>query len=122
MARLLVVDDEVDVREFVANFFRRRSVEVTTASRGKEALEIIEKQRPDLVLLDIRMPEMDGIEILTEIRKRDEKIKVIMVTGRDPEEERACERCRELGALDYIHKPLELDALEKKVLQELTRT
>ena len=117
---LLIVDDEEDVREFAANFFRRRKVDVITASSGEEALLIIEKQKPELVLLDIKMPNMDGIETLKCIKQRYADLKVIMVTGKKPEEEESYKKCSELGALAYVHKPLELDNLEKVVLTELS--
>lgn len=119
MARLLIVDDEADVREFAANFFRKRKVEVITASGGEEALELIEKQRPDLVLLDIKMAGLDGIETLKRIKDKDKNMKVIMVTGKSYEEDGAMEKCKSYGALAYIHKPLVLDELEKTVLKEL---
>ncbi len=121
MAKLLIVDDEVDVREFAANFFRKRKVEAITASSGEEALDLIEKQKPDLVLLDIKMSGMDGIETLGRIKEKDKKVRVIMVSGKKPEEEGAFDKCRQLGALDYIHKPLELDELERIVLKKLSQ-
>jgi two-component system response regulator (stage 0 sporulation protein F) len=121
MGKLLIVDDEVDVREFAANFFRKRKIEVSTAGSGEEALEIMQKHKPDLVLLDIKMTGIDGIETLRRIRELDNKAKVIMVTGRKPEDEGSFDKCKELGAQDYIHKPLELDELERIVLRELTR-
>ncbi len=121
MAELLIVDDEADVREFAANFFRKRKINVAVAESGEEALEIIAKEKPKLVLLDIKMSGMNGIETLAQIKKKDQTIKVIMVTGKKPEEEESFNRCRELGALDYVHKPLELDELEKTVLKELLR-
>jgi two-component system response regulator (stage 0 sporulation protein F) len=121
MPRLLIIDDEVDVREFAANFFRRRKIDTITASSCEEAMDILEKQKPYLVLLDIKMPGIDGIETLKRIKERDQNTKVIMVTSRKPEEEEAFDKCRQLGALDYIHKPLELDELEKIVLRELSR-
>lgn len=119
MQKLLVVEDEAEVREFVANFFRKRDIDVITASNGKEALKLIEKQKPNLVLMDIQMPDMDGIETLRRIRKTDKSTKVIMVTGKNPQEEGALERCRNFGVSDYIHKPLEVDMLEKTVMKEL---
>lgn len=119
MVKLLIVDDEIDVREFAANFFRKRKIDVLTASSGEEALSAIENKKPHLVLLDIKMSGMDGIETLKRIREKDKNIKVIMVTGKKPEEEAAFDMCRSLGALDYIHKPLELDELERIVLKEL---
>jgi len=119
MSKLLIVDDEADVREFAANFFRKRKIDVITASSGEEAIEIIEKQKPDLLLLDIKMGGIDGVETLRRVKQKDRDLKVIMVTGRKPEED-AFEACRRLGALDYIHKPLELDELEQVVLKELS--
>lgn len=119
MSKLLIIDDEIDVREFAANFFRRRKVEAITASSGEEAVEIIDKQKPCLVLLDIKMPGIDGIETLRRIREKDKDVKVIMVTGKKPEEEEAFIKCREYGAWDYIHKPLKLDELERVVMELL---
>ncbi|MDI6606604.1 MAG: response regulator [Candidatus Omnitrophota bacterium] len=121
MARLLIVDDEVDVREFAANFFRKRKIECTAVSSGEEALSLLQKQKADLVLLDIKMSGIDGLETLRQIKERDKQIKVIMVSGRKPEEEDVFEKCREAGALAYIHKPLELDELERIVMKELAR-
>lgn len=120
MGKLLIVDDEDDVREFAANFFRRRKIDVITAAGGEEALDVLKKEKPQLILLDIKMDGIDGIETLKRIKEKDKTIKVIMVSGKKPEEEESLERCRQLGALDYIHKPLELDDLEKIVLKELS--
>lgn len=121
MAKLLIVDDETDVREFAANFFRKRKIEVSTASSGEEALSIIDKEKPNLVLLDIRMEGIDGIETLRRIKENNKEIKVIMVTGKKPDEEESVQKCREYGALNYIHKPLELEDLERVVLSELQK-
>ena len=120
MAKLLIVDDENDVREFAANFFRKRKIDVLTASGGEEALSLIEKHKPHLVLLDIKMAGIDGVETLRRLREKDKDTKVIMVTGKKPEEEESFDKCHQLNALDYIHKPLELDELERVVMKELT--
>ena len=117
MPKLLVVDDESDIREFARNFFKRRGVEVFTASGGNEALLIIDKEKPQLVLLDVRMEEMTGIEVLRKIREKNYPVKVIMVTG--VEEEGTVNEARNLGVIGYVHKPLILDELEKVVLKEL---
>jgi CheY-like chemotaxis protein len=113
------VDDEDDVREFAANFFRRRKINVTTASSGEETLKLLDNAAPDLILLDIKMSGIDGIETLRQIRQKNTRIKVIMVTGKKPEEDGSIEKCREYGVHDYIHKPLELDELERLVMKEL---
>jgi two-component system, response regulator, stage 0 sporulation protein F len=120
--RLLVVDDESDVREFASNFFRRRKLDVSTAASGEEALDLVGKQRPDLVLLDIKMEGIDGVETLRRIKQLDAGIKVIMVTGRKPGDSDTYETCLSLGAQEYIHKPLQLDELERIVMKTLYGT
>ena len=121
MAKLLIVDDETDVREFAASFFRKRKVEVTTASSGEEAINLMDKHKPHLVLMDIKMDGIDGIETLKRIKDKDKEVKVIMVTGRKPDDAEAFNKCREYGAMDYIHKPLDLHELEKVVLSVLEK-
>ena len=115
MAKILIVDDELDVREFAKNFFTKRKLQVFTAENGQKAIDILIKERPHIVLLDVRMEGMDGIETLERLRQLDKKAKVIMVTGIGEEE--TMKRAKELGAIDYIHKPLVLSELEKTVLR-----
>jgi DNA-binding NtrC family response regulator len=119
MARLLIVDDETDVREFAANFFRKRKIEVITSHSGEDAIEKVRTEKPDLMLLDIRMSGITGIQALEEIRKFDPAVKVIMVTGTKPDENDALQQCQQLGVLNYIHKPLRLDELEQTVMAAL---
>lgn len=117
MPKLLIVDDEVDVREFAKRFFARRNIEVITASGGHEALDIISRENPDLVLLDVRMEGMNGVDLLKTLRDQQNNTKVIMVTGVDEEE--AHDAASSYGVKGYIHKPLVLEELEKIVLAEL---
>jgi DNA-binding response OmpR family regulator len=117
MSKLLIVDDEADVREFAKSFFSKRAIKVITAAGGKDALALVEKEKPDLILLDVRMDEMTGVEVLEQLRARGDQSRVIMVTG--VEEDDVIARAKELGALNYIHKPLVLDELENVVLREL---
>ena len=119
MPKLLIVDDEIDVREFAKNFFQRRKIKVLTAASGEEALGLLDKEKPDLVLLDIRMEGMDGVAVLEEMRQRKDNTEVIMVTGIS--EELTMKRAKELGVIDYIHKPLVLDELEKIVMSRLQK-
>jgi len=113
MHKILVVDDEHDVCDFVKNFFEERGYSVLTALDGEAALEIIKKEKPELVLLDIKMKGMDGIAVLKHIKDIDKDVKVVMVTAlEDPA--KVDEACR-LGACDYITKPLVLDHLEQTV-------
>jgi len=117
MSKLLIVDDELDVREFAKNFFTRRKIDCFIASGGTEAISLFKEHKPNLVLLDIRMEDMNGVDVLEEIKKIDKDAKVIMVTG--VEEEETSNRAKELGAIGYIHKPLVLDELEEVVLKEI---
>ena len=117
MPKLLIVDDEIDVREFAKKFFVKRDIDVTTASGGAEALKIIEENRPDLVLLDIQMEEINGIEVLRKLRESQNDIKVIMVTG--AEDPSIIDEANNLKIIGYIHKPLVLEELEKIVMSEL---
>src|SRR3989338_3676144 len=119
MAKLLIVDDEIDIREFAKSFFKKRNIDVFTASGGNEAFEIIKKESPDLVLLDVRMEQFTGVELLQKIRSEGNNIKVIMVTG--VEEEQTMTEAKNLGVIGYIHKPLILEELEKIVLSELKK-
>ena len=117
MKKLLVVDDEHDICDFVQSFFQERGYTVLTATSGEDALTVIKSDRPDLVLLDIKMKGMDGIAVLKHIRDIDKTIKVVMVTALE-EQERMDEACR-LGASEYITKPLVLDHLEQAVEKNL---
>jgi DNA-binding NtrC family response regulator len=117
MPKLLIVDDEIDIREFARNFFRKRNINVFTASGGHEAFEIIKEEKPDLVLLDVRMEEMTGVELLHKLKQEGIHSRVIMVTG--IEDEATVKEAKDLGVINYIHKPLILHELERIVLKEL---
>ncbi|MDD3375299.1 MAG: response regulator [Candidatus Omnitrophica bacterium] len=117
MSKLLIVDDEQDVREFAKSFFTKRKIDVRTASGGAEALVLIEEDNPDLVLLDVRMGEMTGVETLRKLREKGNNVKVIMVTG--VEDQDVIDETKSLGVVNYVHKPLALDELEQIVLKEL---
>ncbi|MDE1920518.1 MAG: response regulator [Candidatus Omnitrophica bacterium] len=117
MAKLLIVDDESDIREFARNFFKKRKIDVFVASGGRQALEIISQEKPDLVLLDVRMEEITGIEVLRQLRQANLAVKVVMVSG--VEDEETIKEANALGVLGYIHKPFILEELEKIVLAQL---
>ncbi len=104
MKHILAVDDSASNLQMVKNSLRS-SYSVTLVNNGERALSYLEKKRPDLILLDIMMPGLDGVETLTEIKKNKDwqDIPVVMVTaGSDPS---AVDDCRVLGATDIITKP-----------------
>ena len=117
MPKLLIVDDEKDVREFARNFFRKRGVNVFVAGNGEEALPLVAGERPDLVLLDIRMPGMNGMDVLRKLRGQNDQTSVIMVSG--IEDDGVKKDAMSLNVLGFVHKPLVLEELEKVVLSVL---
>ena len=119
MSKLLIVDDAVDVREFSKSFFKKRGIDIFIASGGKQALEIIVSEKPDLVLLDVRMEEMTGVEVLKLLRQTDQVTKIIMVSG--VEDIDTINEAKSLNVVGYIHKPLVLEELERIVMSELTK-
>ncbi|MBU0635106.1 MAG: response regulator [Candidatus Omnitrophica bacterium] len=117
MLKILVVDDEPEITEILKNFFLRKNYHVSVAYNGQAALDIIKEERPHLVFLDIRMPVMDGLTVLRNIRQMDTSIKVIMVTAL--EDENTVNEAKKLGAVDYVRKPFQLDYMEKEVLEKV---
>ena len=113
--RLLVIDNEIDVCNFIKSFFEIRGFDVVPAFNGDEAMKILEMVNPDLVILDVRMrSEDEGLTYLPQIKKAMPGVRVIMITGIDDKE--TIEQCKKLGADDYITKPLALEYLESTVM------
>ena len=114
MIRILVVDDEQGVCDFLQEFLTKKNYEVLTATSAESALKCVKETRPHMVLVDVRMPDKDGVTLLKEIKEIDREISVIMVTAlRD---ENVAKRTLQLGADGYITKPIDLDYLEANVL------
>ena len=113
--KILVVDDEDDVRLFLEDFLNQRDLQVSSAPNGGEALEKVEKEKPDIVLLDIMMPGMDGLECLRLIKEKFPKTIVIMITAL--KDKARIDKAKKLGAHDYIVKPFSLDYLESQLLK-----
>ena len=111
--KVLLVDDEEDVRLFLEDFLSERDFRVETAACGEEALRKLEKEPADIVLLDIMMPGMDGLECLKKIKDKYPKTKVIMLTAL--KDEVRIQKAQKLGASNYIVKPFSLDYLEKEI-------
>ena len=117
MARILVVDDEVEVCNILKKFLVSKGYEVYTALDGETAVSKTKEVRPHIVLLDIIMPGMNGIDTLKEIKKVDPAVGVIMVTAVVDEE--LAKRAFELGAYEYITKPLDLNYLENVLMVKM---
>lgn len=113
--KILIVDDEADILHFLELVLRERGYEVTTASTGREAIQLAGAIRPNLVLLDIMMPQMDGWEVLRLLRvdEATAQIPVAMVSARTDPRDRV--QGLQEGAVDYICKPFSLDDLIAKV-------
>jgi len=107
--RVLVIDDEQDIRDGSERILTRIGLQVFKAPRGDEGLKILETKGASIVLLDLKMPGMDGIEVLERIRKMDESILVIVITGYATVE--TAIEAMKLGAYDFISKPFEPDQL-----------
>lgn len=110
MEKILVVDDEISICNLLRKFLDLKGYEVYTALDGPAAIAKVKEFRPHIVLLDIMMPGMGGIQVLKEIKKVDPRAGVIMVTGVGDNE--LGRRALELGAYDYITKPVNFDYLE----------
>ena len=102
---ILVVDDEADLRQTLARIFQRAGFEITTSASGQEALALLSQQTFDLVYLDIRMPDMSGLEVLKAIHARFPELPVVLFTAQ-PDLSSALEALRQ-GATDYLLKPLQ---------------
>ncbi len=111
--KVLIVDDEPEVVEFLRNFLKRRSVEVHLAYQGLEALAIFEKESPDLVLLDIGIPNLDGLGVLRRIKEKSPKTKVVMITAKN--DSTSVTKAKKIGADAYITKPVDLAELHSLI-------
>jgi putative nucleotidyltransferase with HDIG domain len=120
MTKLLVVDDEEFIQETICDFFSHRGYETCGVSTGEEALSVIEKERPHLVLLDVTLEPggLNGFEVLEKIKIMDKTVKVIIITGKakDPE---SIGKAEMLGVNDYLFKPLNYEKLEKEALPKI---
>lgn len=117
--KVLVVDDEDDFRETIVKRLKGRNLDTTGVASGEEALKVMAQESFDVVVLDVRMPGMDGIEALKEMKKRWPLTEVIMLTGHASVESGI--QGMQLGAFDYVMKPVPLDELLDKMRQAYER-
>jgi DNA-binding NtrC family response regulator len=112
--RLLLVDDEKDFVNILSKRIKRRKIDVTNAFSGAQAIQALRGREFDVAVLDLKMEDMDGIEVLKMLKIMDSKLAVIMLTGHGSAE--AAEQGIKLGAFDYLTKPCELEELLEKIM------
>lgn len=111
--KLLIVDDEVGYVNVLSNRLKKRNIDVTKSFSGTEAIQVLRRHDFDVAVLDLKMEDMDGIEVLKIFKKMDPKLAVIMLTGHGSE--MAAKEGIEYGAFDYLLKPCELEELLAKI-------
>jgi two-component system OmpR family response regulator len=117
---LLIVDDEENLRSMLAAALRHHGFTITSAADGREALRLVAQERPDLVVLDVMMPELDGFEVCRRLRADGDRTPVVFLTARDDTDDKV--RGLTLGGDDYLQKPFSLDELVARVEAVLRRT
>jgi DNA-binding NtrC family response regulator len=113
MVKILIMDDEPALRNIVYNMLKPLGHSLFTAEDGRQAIETGHKEVPDMALLDMRVPDMDGLEVLAELRKINPNIKCIMLSGFGDVE--TAVNSIKLGAFDYVSKPFKIDEVLKVV-------
>jgi len=113
--RVLLVDDETEFVQAMAERLKMRDLDANTVYDGEQALSFVGGQEPDVMVLDLKMPGIDGMEVLRQVKKSYPKLQVIILTGHGTEKDE--EEARRLGAFDYLEKPVSLDVLIKKMKQ-----
>src|SRR5216117_683698 len=117
MSKLLLIDDEADVLYSFQRIFDSPEIELTTASSGEEGLRLIPKLKPDLVIMDVRMGGMTGLETLRRIRQMDSKLLVILMTAYGTTQ--TAIEAMKLGAYDYLLKPFDVPKLKELIMNAL---
>src|SRR6185295_11637280 len=117
MAKLLLIDDEADVQYSFRRIFGSPEIELITATTGEEGLKIIPRLKPDLVIMDVRMSGISGLETLRRLRQLDAKLPVIMMTAYGTTQ--TAIEAMKLGAYDYLLKPFDLPKLRQVISSAL---
>jgi len=119
-ARLLVVDDEPNIVELLSASLRFAGFEVATATNGNDAVKAVERYRPDLVLLDVMLPDVDGFVVLRRLRATRDHLPVLFLTARDANDDKVTGLT--LGGDDYVTKPFSLEEVIARIRAVLRRT
>ena len=111
--KVLLVDDEKEFLEIMSERMKARDMEVTTATSAQQALEIIEKESFDAIILDFQMPGMDGMDALKAIKAKKPELQIILLTGYATVEKSV--EAMKIGATDFVEKPADLEVLAEKI-------
>lgn len=117
MAKILIIDDEERLNDYIKTYLGKRGYEIVTALTGKEALDIYEKEKPDIILLDLGLPDMDGREVLKEIKAKVPQFKIVVISAYKDEDTK--NELLQLGADYFLGKPFatpDLYELIKKIV------
>ena len=112
-AKVLLVDDEKDFLDIMAERMEAQGMDVSTANSAEDALEMVQKESYDAIVMDLMMPEMDGFKALKLFKETKPEVQVILLTANVPEEK--CVEAIKLGAMDVIEKPADLNLLTQKI-------
>jgi len=107
--KLLIIDDQPGVRQMLQEVFMAENMDVLLAASGREAFEVLQKQEPDLILLDMKMPEMTGVEFLQQLRAKDINYPVILMSAYGEHE--INQEKEEIGILEHVTKPFDLQEI-----------
>jgi two-component system, OmpR family, KDP operon response regulator KdpE len=116
--KVLVVDDEPNILSTLAPLLRSRGYEVSTAMNGRSAIEIVDRQQPDLIVLDLGLPDIDGVEVCRTVRETS-NVPIVVLSARGAEEDKV--RALDVGADDYVTKPFGAEELLARVRAALRR-
>jgi DNA-binding NtrC family response regulator len=108
-SKVVLVDDEREYVETLSERLQMRDMGTDIVYDGKEALSVLDKEEPEVMVLDLKMPGIDGMEVLRHIREEHPKVEVIVMTGQGSEEDK--ESCMKLGAFAYLEKPVDVEVL-----------
>src|SRR6056297_3438537 len=111
--KILLVDDEEEFVKTLSERIKMRELGAEVAHDGEQALELVQTEVPDVMVLDLRMPGIDGMEVLQRVKKAYPDVQVIILTGHGSEKDE--EEARRLGAFEYLQKPVEVDTLVNKI-------
>ena len=119
MGKILVVDDEAEIRKLLAKTLKKVEHKVLVAEKGKQAIKIVQREKPDVVLLDLKLPDMNGHSVLKKIRQTNGTTGVIIITGYGTM--KSVKESLQQGALDYIAKPFSIKRIRKIVNNALKK-